>query len=367
LAGILLALLVLALAILVAVLLRGTTVAPATVGQTVEATAPTAVESHPAPKPIGDPDRIRSLLREGQTYQVVLKARLRAKVEDRAYSLKALVNLLYQGEFDFERTIESNDGRQIVELRRFLHCQTIKAESHVDELVFDWGPPGQLALGAWALADPQTGAMAIAAKRLAELGFHAAAQHAANQSMKGWAKTDSLAGKSVRITYVDGEGVTRIDPVDCDLTDEEKDFLHHTAVLADGYILPDVRVAPGKTWNVSGQHLATFLDPSLRGVTSGNVILQRERAANSAGGQETALLKIGQGAIYIDSSDASQERIGSLRPSGEITFDLTNGYVRQAELSGQMHVQQVSKDHLLFETSFRSSPELEIQYSCRMK
>jgi hypothetical protein len=118
---------------------------------------------------------------------------------------------------------------------------------------------------------------------------------------------------------------------------------------------------------VDGQHLATFIDPSLRGATSGEVFLKRERSASGAGNQGTAVLRIDHGAIYIDSSDVSQERIGVFRPTGEITFDLTNGYVQEAVLGGQIHVQQVSKDHLLFETSFRSSPELEIQYSCRMK
>ena len=101
--------------------------------------------------PVGNPDRIKESLRTGKTYQAVLKAGFEARVEDKDWGVRQVITLVYEGEMLVNRTIESNDGRRIVELRHFVKCRTVKVLCNVESLSIELGPPGMLGLGALEL------------------------------------------------------------------------------------------------------------------------------------------------------------------------------------------------------------------------
>ena len=81
----------------------------------------------------------------------------------------------------------------------------------------------------------------------------------------------------------------------------------------------------------------------------------------------TPILAIRAGTLEIDNSDASSRRIGSFTPEGRLRYALAEGYVDHAALTGRFTVEEVSTDHLLFETSFKSKPTLKVDYTCTIR
>jgi len=205
-----------------------------------------------SPEPIADPDRIRETLRAGETYQVVIKAGLDARATDRAWWRKEVIHVAYLAEMALDRTIEANDGKRVVELRRFVAARNVKLLCTVEDAAIDLGAPGALLLGALAYLRPDAGAAVVAAKPIADAILRIGAQEAArDQATRAVAHVDSLAGKAVRITYVDRVGVEVIEPVGCVLTAQERDFVAGTAVLSDCYLW-GLKKAVGQRWAVDG-------------------------------------------------------------------------------------------------------------------
>ena len=52
---------------------------------------------------------------------------------------------------------------------------------------------------------------------------------------------------------------------------------------------------------------------------------------------------------------------------GTLRYNITDGYVDNIGLTGDVRIEEVSQDHLLFEASFKSRPELKANYSCKMR
>lgn len=297
---------------------------------------------------------------------MVVKMGMDARTEDKDWGIRAVTNLAYVGEMAISRKIERNDGTRIVELRHFEACRNVKVLHEVEGVSIELGLPGYLVLVGLELYAPGTGSGAIVAKPAAEAILGAGAQHVIDsQTTKAFAHVDSLSGKKVRITYVDGVGVESIEPVDCTLSPDEVDFALATAILSDCYLFPDINVPPGGTWKVDAGQLIGFLDPSLRSVPKGSVVVVRD-PDQSDGGRTLAGLRIDSGLVTLDSSDHKQHRVGTFSPRGTLLYSLQDGYVVGGELTGDITIDEVSKDHLLFESRFQSRPRMKIDYSCRM-
>lgn len=316
-----------------------------------------------SPKPLDDPNRIKETLQAGKTYGVVLKAGLDSRVEDKAWGVKEVVSLAYAAEMQIDRIIEKNDGKKIVELRHFVNARNVKVLCNVERVTIDLGTPGTLLLGALEYLQPGTTGVVSVAKPIAEgiLGY-GAQEAAQSEATKAVAHVESLSGKKVRITYVDGVGVESIEPVGCSLSQDESDFVFGTAILSDCYIW-DMKKAPKEQWKVDGSQLSGLIDPSLRGRTAGEINFIRD-ADGQEGDRPYAILRIEGGALTIDSSDTSTRRIGSFEPRGTLRFSLSDKIVEQAKLGGLFVVDEVSTDHILFETSFHSRPKLTVEYAC---
>jgi hypothetical protein len=320
-----------------------------------------------SPQPISDPNRIKETLKQGKTYAVVLKAGLDARVEDKAWGFKEVVSLAYAAEMAIDRTIESNDGKRIVELRHFVTSRNTKILCNVEQVTIDLGGPGNLLLGALDYLVPGTTETLAVATPIAEAILGTGAQQTAqSEATKAVAHVDTLSGKKVRITYADGVGVEAIEPVGCTLSAEERDFVFNNALLSDCYILPDVKLRPGATWAVDGSQLGGFLDPSLRGATTGEVIIARAED-DLEGGKQYATLQVQSGTVSVDRSDAATRRVGSFTPRGTLRFCITDGYVDRSTLVGRFDIEEVSQDHILFETRFESRPTLKVEYACTLR
>jgi len=318
------------------------------------------------PKPIGDPDRIKEIVQLGKTYRAIVTGAMNARTEDEDWGVKAVTNMGFRFEMVVNRTIEGNDGKRITELREFETVRCMKVLSEVASV--DVGPlsPGMLVLGVLDLVDPGAGvAVAAVTKPLME-GFLQGAIQAGMDNYKAFAKVDSLSGKKVRIVYVDGVGVESVQPVGCDLTADEKDFIFCTATLSDYHVMPDLKIKVGGTWSVDGRQLVGFLDPSLRGVPRGEIVLVRD-ADHEQNGKTYATLRVKSGEVVIDSSNAAKRSIGSFVPRGQLRYNISDGCVETANLGGDIVFEEVSQDHIFYKASFISKPRLDITYSCTMK
>lgn len=319
-------------------------------------------------KPVGDPNRIIETLKPGRTYRVVVKAGMSSRVEDRDWGVNSVVSLAYAAELVINRKIESNDGKRIVEVRNFEVCRNAKILANVDELTIEFGLPGELFLVALETYAPgSTGAVDVF-KPLLESVLRSGAQAALQDSAtKTFAHIDSLSGKTVRIVYIDDveSGVDSIEPIACSLSSDERDFLFNTAVLSDCHLM-NLSIAPGGDWKVDGSQFSGFMDPSLRGNTAGEIVIERFNDATE-NGRQVATLKIARGLIEIDDSDASHQRIGRFVPTGTMKYRIGDSYIESANLRGDFRIDQVSTDHLLFEARFKATPTLEVQYSCELQ
>ena len=321
----------------------------------------------PPPKQIDNPNRVQEIARKGKTYTMQLKGGFDARIEDKDWGIKQVINVAFAFEMPVTRTIESNDGRKIVELRQFGMITTTKLLSEVEAVKFDIGTLGTtLLVGGLEAAAPGSGMVALGAKAVAEAMLQTGAQMLLDENAKAFGSIDSLSGKKVRIVYVDGQGVTSVEPIDCELSESERDYVFTTAVLSDYYAMPDMEIKPGGTWTIDGGQLGGLLDPTLRGLARGEVVVARG-SDREEGGKQLAQLRIQRGFLTIDTSDASRRRIGRFEPRGTLTYNITDSHIQAADMSGIMRIEDVSKDHILFEARFFTQPKLQISYSCAMQ
>lgn len=319
------------------------------------------------PKPVGDPNRIRDVLQEGKTYETILKTGLEAAVIDAAWGVRRTINLVYATESRVRRTVERNDGKKVVLLCHVVESRSVKLLAEA-EVRLDLGQPGFLILGFLDLAitGGQVTGVATAVGPVAEAVLTAASRARVNEATaKAKAAVDSLEGKKFRVTYVDGEGVVDLEPVGCTLTEDEQDYLEGLAVLGDCYILPDTESRPGSYWDVDARALMDYLPPSWRGRPRGVVTIERDQDYER-GGKQYAALQIRAGSFQVDASDQSMRRLGTVTPRGKLEYNISDGYVESAQLNAQASMEEVSTDHLLFETRFETNPRIEIQYTCKL-
>ena len=170
-----------------------------------------------------------------------------------------------------------------------------------------------------------------------------------DQSAKAFVEVDRLSGKKVRLTYVDGKGVVKVQPVKGELSAAERDFLMASVLVSDSLIVPDADIKIGNRWSVDGSNFGNLMDPGLLARTSGEVVLERA-PDHIIGGKATRHIKVAGGRILFDDSDPKVGRVGHFDAEGSsLYFSPEDQVIIQARLKGQAQLEKFSKDHLLFE------------------
>ena len=226
------------------------------------------------------PMRVRQLLRPGSTFLVRSKGGFVARTRSSAIGPEDQVrNLACAFESVLTRTITDNDGRRIVEDYHFTSVRTAWLAS--DRLLeLELGSPDKPLLENIKEADGFAGtkpvALAPVADAILKSGMHDAAHNAIDEAVIA---VDSLSGKTVRITFVDGVGVESIKPLGCDLTDWELKYLLSLPVVSDAYIVPPKKESepPGDHF-APGAVLASLLGPAMHGSRLSDTVIRPARS-----------------------------------------------------------------------------------------
>ena len=210
------------------------------------------------PKAVADKLRLRQNLKEGKTYETLIRGTVYSRGDDRAWGLKTIVWINYAFEARVDREIVSNDGEAIVEKRHFRDVRSLKLDVELEDVKLDVSgvrtPIMALATLVWPKAalvvrsfdgaslKPIMGLLRSLGLRPELLTGHD------REAVRVFTQYDSLQGKSVEIEFRDGQGVTQVVPLVGAMTRSER-FIHHHSVLAsDSLIFPNPDVAEGGTW-----------------------------------------------------------------------------------------------------------------------
>jgi hypothetical protein len=343
----------------------------------------------PVPIDSAHSEHLKKSVEERKVYDSLLRWTMYGKVEDKKWAIRALLNLSYAAEAHIIRTVEKNDGTEIIVLYDFQSINTLEILCDVESVKLDFMKQAKpyLSVGSTLTTTwlapvfdsfiPGSGtvlklggaAFPIAADTFAESltlrgykGISELLESLKLSNKKGklevFGSTDSLQGKKVRITHRNGS-VTEIEPVGCDLTEAERNLCANLGVLADYHVMPKLDVPIGETWLVRADQFSNLLDPSMRGIPSGMLELTKKEVTG-----EMAKLEMTGGHIELDSSDVKSSRLGRCTPRGTMFYNIKDGFVESAALKADVTINRLSKKHLLFETNFKSTPTVEINYEC---
>jgi len=331
----------------------------------------------PAYKPINQPAYLQMLRQQGKTYRSTIAGRLSGKATRADWGMKGSVYFTYLYVLQTSGKILTNNGMTIVEERAFDRAQEKLLVSGY-EIGFDLGERlGELLHFLYNV--DKRGFTVKVSKGFVDLarqsGLFRDLPQIDPEKLAGELRWFSpkenerlLEGKVVRITFVDGQGITKIEPVKGALSQRERDLIVRANFVLDHYVMPDRRVAPGDTWEVDGSLLSGFLDPRLDGRAVGHLNIVRQPDFVAADGTVNRRLKLLEGEIEVMDVDRSQTINGSLTGlKGVLTMPETAGVVTVATVTGFASYERVSEHHLIFEARHAVKPKFEIRYECKVE
>lgn len=324
----------------------------------------------PAAPRVDDQERVRQSLQQGKAYHAELKGVIRTLGEDTAWAVRRDLQVLYVFECVVVRTIESNDGTEIVERRLFQRVRSLKALCSVDDVRLVIGPAGEMFLPNEIFKASQKVTAKPLLAWLKRVGVNT--DKLGEEVLQAYSKVDALEGKEVRLRYTNGQGVARVEAIKGKITAEELDYHLASVSVSDALIFPNPRSKPGDRWSAPGVGFSNMIDPTLKACVAGEVELERiaDEAPPGEDGNPTgevcACVKIRDGRLRLDGSNANQGEVGHFDPRGKFWFSPTQQIVSRAVLEGAGRFQRFSKDHLLFQTRMSREPTIQINYTCRM-
>lgn len=328
--------------------------------------------------PINQPAALQMLRREGKTYVSSVVGTVEGTAMKSDWGIQGQANFVYIYSMQSTGKILSNDGLHVTEERTF---------SNVNEQVIindgwiglDLPPQGvgvlAAAISACLKVDPTISVplahfickAKICKKMLEKLNFNVNKLAEQTTMMTRLKEGKLLEGKTVRIDFTDGLGITKITPVNCKLTQEEEDVIKRTNFVIDHYIMPEKEVAVGERWRVDSSVFAGLLDPRMKGRVMGEVTIERV-LDTPLDGKYARRVRLSDGNIEFTPPSQTEQVDGSVsNVRGQCTIPSDLGVVTSATLTGIAEYKSVSKDHLLFAAKMSVAPKFEVRYECEVK
>lgn len=333
-------------------------------GSTVEVKdLPTPIEP---PAKVADPAKIAETLVAGKTYDILRKTALSVIGRDKDYGSTDPIKIVILGESISSRKIESNDGERIVEVRKIIAMRGVKILASRADLEPAIDPLEEPVLAALdGRPGPWQGTLGEEQIVLLQRVFPSRAEAlAADDSLKILGQVHSLTGKTVRITFVNGKGVEKLEPIDCELTAAERDFFLHRDILADARFFPDLKIEPGATWQIEGQAFGELVDASISPKASGKVVVRREPNV-TVDGVSMAIVQIEpkESKVEFLVQSSKSNVFATLKPQGAMRYLIDEQYVRDVEFTGNFNVLKVGNSWMA-RSAFVAAPKLRSTYYC---
>ena len=339
--------------------------------------------------PINEPEKFKQIRQEGKVYTSSVIGKVEGLAHKQDWGMKGQAYFVYLYGNTTTGKIIKNDGHTIIEERTFSNVveEVLVSDAEIGLAL----PAAELGWLATAVALCNTGELctSLAVGAATEEGIIALNQvnvpvrtswlNALKKNgllpnafdfsnpMQMFFKDDKfhlLEGKTVRITFEDGKGITKLEALGCELTDKERAIIMRSNYIMDHELFPNYDVSPGDKWTIRANVLSGLLDPRMEGKPDGSVEVQRENDGKTPEGDRTKRLRLTNGTMVLknpkDNSITGQVSIGN----GECNIPHKTGVVRTASLSGHANYEEFSKDHLLFKATMSVNPSVEIEYEC---
>ena len=325
-----------------------------------------------------DNTKMQQTYQVGKSYRSIVQVSLTSTGTNEDWGVVADSSFAYVGEVVMDRTIQSNDGTNVVFLQEFPEAKTMTAVTQIEGIRIELPLAGQfmleglghLAALGWTGTTLEPGWSTVAtgsANTVLEnpLAKKLIADATRDPDAQIFRYIDSIESKKMKVDFVNGEGVRSIEPIGADLTGEEVDFVMLMNYSSDATVLPDDS-EPGSQWTIRGADLMAILDPSANATPTGTVTAQRLEDI-TVGTRTVAQIQIMKGVLNLSSTTDKDESNGTWTPRGVLTYDFTDKIITGGELEGDLVIENRSTDHLIFEASWSQKPKYKVVYHCEIK
>ena len=324
--------------------------------------------------PINEPQKLQMLRKKGKTYESSVVGKLSGTATASNWGIKGQANFVYTYSVQSTGKIVENNGIKVIEERTFG-----KVSEHLfySEGMIKFDLPSAFVWAAeFALlpfVDPLSATVVSETLQEGKLDIKWLKMFGLDDLATSVLVTERLdagkllQGKKVRIEFTDGQGITNITPIDCKLTQDERDTINRTNFVMDHYIMPDREVRVNESWTVDASVFAGLLDPRMKGRVRGNVTIDRKDDLPLED-KVARRLRLTDGTIDFVSNSTEEYVNGSVkqvRGNCQIPSDVE--VVTEANITGIAEYNSVSKDHLLFKATMSTRPRFEVEYECRVK
>ena len=325
-------------------------------------------------KPTGsilDTARIKQTYPVGQRTETTIRVILNGRAADADWGIVKDTGFHYTSVWVVDRHVISNDGRKLVEDVSYKRCRTVALYCRLRNIRISLGQRADFLLKGLAALVPKAGDVTqfegLQAKPVLAMlpGLrHAANKWATDQAAKALGFVDALEGDKVRITFVNGHGVTSATPVNCTLTPRQVGFIMDSSLLGDVYIMPNLHCQPGSTWRVNGADLLPILDPSLNSTPSGTIRIMR--GVDTGSKQDpSATLRIYSGVLDLRQAGSQWQSNGEWAPRGKLHFSFRKQMVTSGLLTGAIRLSRHSSHYIIFEARQAIQPQYVVKFTCK--
>lgn len=355
-----------------------------------EITEPVAIpagdSTQPAYKAVNQPKVLQNVRRKGKTYVSRTAGNLTGQASQRDWGFRGVATFNYTWGMESTAFVEKNDGLTIVEVRSFDKVVENVTVSDVgvgldipddvgtllDTMISLFGSPVSGVVQYMNKRSLSVPDWALNAMRKCNILPPEFDPNVLLNRMKMFTQQSGkylLEGKKVRITFKDGQGIVRIEPVDgTALTQREIDVIKRSNFVMDHYLMPERNVAVGEKWRVPGNVFGGMVDPRLSGRLEGDVMVTREADSPMEDDSVASRLAVSGDKIYFMSQVDNMKQTGCLSSiKGSSLIPDSCNVVTEAELRGYAEYHEVSTDHLLFEANMSVTPSFRVRYTCEMK
>lgn len=315
------------------------------------------------------PETLKEYIPQGAKYVITRKTGIVIQGKDRDWvNPNDLIMIGVYGEDKHMREIEKNDGEYFVEVRTVEMDRAIKVLSPKGRFEFDLDESQNLFLHSLAFSEkdrllPLDTQSEVVNQIFAKPGSSPA------DGGKMFKVSSGTEKKKIRIISKKGKGVISVEPIDCELNEEER--RHYFTQIP--FVVPTQlagNLKPGDYVTIPAWLLRDSLDKidgdSASSIPTGKIVLKREDDIKHDDDTLASFQILKEGSQLELSSDEKEGKVNlALVPFGGLKFSKSDKCIRESKFSGNLDVRLKPKNKSLENTILLDKPLLRHTYYCK--